>query len=213
MASSRLRRQLRKNLRHADQRIAGEDEAVKPRVLGFELIIELLAQPCRDLLLISEVSIAGRMRRWIENSMPSCAGRPPPPTACPDIAVCTQAATVMATGAMDLTERGRRRGFVLEAGEALSQSGPSSAAMRRRTKAQPIGGAWLCSWPSSAAYSAGRASGMVASSCATFMIGPFSPPSAAARLAASRSRSGSRPSRRLAAMRAATPPTLAPTRP
>ncbi len=30
---------------------------------------------------------------------------------------------------------------------------------------------------------------MVASSCATFMIGPFSPPRAAARLAASRSRS------------------------
>ena len=52
--------------------------------------------------------------------------------------------------------------------------------MRRLTKAQPIGGAWLCSFISSVAYSAGSASGMVASSCATFMIGPFSPPSAAA---------------------------------
>src|SRR3970282_1450207 len=53
--------------------------------------------------------------------------------------------------------------------------------MRRLTKAQPMGGAWLCSLINSLAYSAGSASGMVASSCATFMIGPFSPPSAAAR--------------------------------
>ena len=52
--------------------------------------------------------------------------------------------------------------------------------MRRLTKAQPIGGAWLCSLISSVAYSGGSASGMVASSCATFMIGPLSPPSAAA---------------------------------
>ena len=52
--------------------------------------------------------------------------------------------------------------------------------MRRLTKAQPIGGAWLCSFVSSAAYSGGSASGMVAISCATFMIGPLSPPSAAA---------------------------------
>ena len=36
-----------------------------------------------------------------------------------------------------------------------------------------MGGAWLCSLVSSVAYSAGSASGMVASSCATFMIGPF----------------------------------------
>ena len=42
-----------------------------------------------------------------------------------------------------------------------------------------MGGAWLCSLISSLAYSGGSASGMVASSCATFMIGPFSPPSAA----------------------------------
>src|SRR5262245_51764439 len=54
---------------------------------------------------------------------------------------------------------------------------------------------------------------MVASSCATFMIGPLRPPSAAARAEASRSRSGSSPSRRVLAMRAATVPTLAPTRP
>ena len=36
-----------------------------------------------------------------------------------------------------------------------------------------MGGAWLCSLISSLAYSGGSASGMVASSCATFMIGPF----------------------------------------
>ena len=38
-----------------------------------------------------------------------------------------------------------------------------------------MGGAWLCSLISSLAYSGGSASGMVASSCATFMIGPFQP--------------------------------------
>ena len=55
--------------------------------------------------------------------------------------------------------------------------------MRRLTNAQPIGGASLCSLVSSVTYSGGSASGMVASSCATFMIGPFSPPSAAASVA------------------------------
>ena len=56
--------------------------------------------------------------------------------------------------------------------------------MRRRTNAGPIGGACDCSCDSSCAYSAGSASGMVAISCATFMIGPLRPPSAAARAAA-----------------------------
>ena len=65
-----------------------------------------------------------------------------------------------------------------------AQSGPSSAIMRRRTNAGPIGGACDCSWASSSAYSAGSASGMVAISCATFMIGPLRPPSAAASAAA-----------------------------
>ena len=58
------------------------------------------------------------------------------------------------------------------------QSAPSSACMRRLTKAAPIGGASDCSFCSSAAYSAGKASGMVAMSWATFMIGPLRPPSA-----------------------------------
>src|SRR5271165_5168587 len=42
-----------------------------------------------------------------------------------------------------------------------SQSGPSSLAIRRRTKFQPIGGALACNCASSAAYSAGSASGTV----------------------------------------------------
>ena len=84
--------------------------------------------------------------------------------------------------------------------------------MRRLTKAQPIGGASLCSFISSAAYSGGSASGMVAMSCATFMIGPLRPPSAAASSMAFLPRSSLRPNNRAPAMRAATPPMLAPTR-
>ena len=59
-----------------------------------------------------------------------------------------------------------------------AQSGPSSATIRRRTNGLLIGGALLCSWASSAAYSAGSASGMVAISCATFINGPLRPPRA-----------------------------------
>ena len=83
--------------------------------------------------------------------------------------------------------------------------------MRRLTNAQPIGGAWLCSFISSEAYSGGTASGMVASSCATFMIGPFRPPSASASAKALPARSGVRPSNVGAGIRAATPPTRVPT--
>ena len=83
--------------------------------------------------------------------------------------------------------------------------------MRRRTNAGPIGGACDCSWDSSCAYSAGSASGMVAISCATFMIGPLRPPSAAARAAAFLESSAPKPSSRWPATRAATAPTLAPT--
>jgi hypothetical protein len=84
--------------------------------------------------------------------------------------------------------------------------------MRRLTNAAPMGGASDCSFCSSAAYSGGTRSGMVARSCATFMIGPFSPPSTAANAAALDAFCPSRPNSRVPAMRAATPPTLAPTR-
>ncbi len=65
--------------------------------------------------------------------------------------------------------------------------------MRRFTKAHPMGGASLCNLASSMAYSGGSASGMVAISWATFMIGPFRPPSALASAAALLPRWPSRP--------------------
>ena len=83
--------------------------------------------------------------------------------------------------------------------------------MRRRTKPGPIGGADDCNCESWAAYSGGTASGIVDSSCATFMIGPLRPPSAAVSSAAARERSPSMPSMRWPATLAATAPTLAPT--
>ena len=60
--------------------------------------------------------------------------------------------------------------------------------MRRLTKAQPIGGASLCSFCNSVAYSGGSRSGMVAINCATFISGPFSRPSAEATAVASLAR-------------------------
>jgi len=62
--------------------------------------------------------------------------------------------------------------------------------MRRLTKAQPIGGASLCSLASSAAYSGGNRSGMVAMSWATFISGPLRLPSALASAEASPARFG-----------------------
>ena len=75
-----------------------------------------------------------------------------------------------------------------------------------------MGGASDCSFCSSAAYSGGITSGMVARSCATFMIGPLRPPSACASAAAFEAPCPSRPNSRAPAIRAATPPTFAPTR-
>ena len=67
--------------------------------------------------------------------------------------------------------------------------------MRRRTKAQPIGGAIDWSFCSSKAYSGGSASGMVAASCAIFMSGPLRPPSNSASSAACAAGSLSQPKR------------------
>ena len=83
--------------------------------------------------------------------------------------------------------------------------------MRRLTKAAPMGGASFCSLDSASAYSGGSASGMVDTSWATFMSGPLRPPSAEASAAALPA-SASIPNSRDPAIRAATPPTLAPTR-
>ena len=91
------------------------------------------------------------------------------------------------------------------------QSTPSSAAIRRRTKGLPIGGALFWSWASSAAYSAGKASGMVAIIWATFMSGPLRPPRAVRSSAAWLERSSVPPPMRRPAMRAACPANAPPT--
>jgi hypothetical protein len=93
------------------------------------------------------------------------------------------------------------------------QSAPSSAAMRRRTNGQPIAGASFCSCASSSANSAGKASGMVASNCATFISGPFSVPSAwrNSRASAPMSLLPADENARPAATRAAAEPTPVPT--
>ena len=89
----------------------------------------------------------------------------------------------------------------------VCQSAPSSLAMRRRTKFQPIGGALACSCASSAAYSAGSASGTVDRNCATFISGPFRPPRMVRRSSACAARSVLMPNMRSPATRAAMPPT------
>ena len=79
---------------------------------------------------------------------------------------------------MDLTERGGGRRLELE----LREPGlPVGAQLRGHAAARTNGrlmSAADCNWASSAAYSLGRASGMVAAAWATFIGGPFRPPSA-----------------------------------
>ena len=124
---------------------------------------------------------------------------------------CSLQATSRAVGqrARDAPARGSRRPRRpgRNCGNCDCQSGPSSPAMRRRTKAQPIGGALACSCESSAAYSAGSASGMVERNCATFISGPFRPPRMARRSSACAARSVLMPKTRSPATRAAMPPT------
>jgi hypothetical protein len=115
-------------------------------------------------------------------------------------------------GAVNLPSDAAAAGWRSKEPKRVCQPGPSSACMRRRTKAAPMGGASLWSFCSSAAYSGGTTSGMVARSCATFMMGPLRPPSACARAAALPAELPSPPNSRFPAMRAATPPMLAPTR-
>ena len=122
------------------------------------------------------------------------AGPPRRPTSCPDTGACTRAREPSwARARCTWPSEAAAAGWCSKLANFCCQSGPSSADMRRFTNAQPIGGASLCSLVSSVAYSAGSASGMVASNCATFMIGPFSPPSASASSAALRARSSGSP--------------------
>ena len=88
-----------------------------------------------------------------------------------------------------------------------AQPGPSSLCMRRRTNGKPIGGAFACSSASSRAYSSGSASGTVERNCATFIIGPLSPPRIVLMSSAWAERSVFMPRKRAPAMRAAMPPT------
>ena len=175
-------------------------------------VIELLAHPLADLLgdlagidggvhaameredefELLEIRLHGRLHVWI-------------------LQLAGKRRTVLGRRPVNLPERRGGRGIEIERAEAPRQSAPSSACMRRLTNAAPMGGASLCSFCSSAAYSGGTRSGMVASSCATFMIGPFRPPSACASAAAL----GHPPvatEQPRARHRAATPPMLAPTR-
>ena len=135
---------------------------------------------------ISRVSIAGSRRRCsAKRDLELAAGPPRRPTACRDIAACRRAAPRPSASARCTCPReAAAAGLRSKEPNRACQSGPSSACIRRLTKAAPIGGASLCSFWSSAAYSGGIRSGIVARSCATFMIGPLSPPSACASAAA-----------------------------
>ena len=109
---------LRDHLGHADQRIALEDAPVEPRVAGFEIVVELLAQPRRDLLqhlggLDRRAHAAmdreedGELRqvgfdRRLHVGILQLGGK---------------RAAVMRARAMHLPERGRRRRLMLEARE------------------------------------------------------------------------------------------------
>ena len=88
-----------------------------------------------------------------------------------------------------------------------SQAGPSSVPMRRRTKAQPMGGALACREASCWAYSSGSALGTVERNCATFISGPFRPPRMDFRSSACAALSVLMPRKRSPATRAAMPPT------
>ena len=111
---------------------------------------------------------------------------------------------------MHLPERCRRRGVRVEALKARPPIGTELHLHPALREGGAHGGRGRLQLDNSRAYSGGSASGMVESSCATFIKGPLRPPSAAARSAALRALSCSMPKRRPPAMRAATAPTLVP---
>ena len=187
--------QLRHNLGHADQRIVLEDEAVEPHVPGFEIVVELLAQPRRDLLQhLGGLDRRAHAAHGSRTAPRAGRGRLRPPTACPDIAAWRRA---RARHGSSRDAPGRARPTPPPHARSSRTSLPS------RAQAPPPCAAARTASPSAAPDSgAGRArrhirpasaSGMVASSCATFMIGPFRPPSAAASAAASLPRLGLEP--------------------
>ena len=208
-----LGRQLGQDLRHADALLVGEDAGIEPGVARLQLVVELLAQPRRNLL-----EDLARLDRRVHARVNGEHG--------PELhevgfdrrghvrvlQLDGERASVVRRRAVHLAERSGRGGGRIEGGKARRPIGAElrlHAALGERRphrRAPPTAAA-----PARCAYSAGSASGMVESSCATFISGPLRPPSAAARSAAPRARSCSTPNRRSPATRAATAPTLAPT--
>ena len=78
---------------------------------------------------------------------------------------------------------------MVELGELRLPVGAQLVRHAAAHEVQPIGGALACSCASSAAYSAGSASGTVDRNCATFISGPFSPPRMVRRSSACAARS------------------------
>ena len=186
--------------------LAAEHLAVEAEVPRLLLVVQLLAQAGRDLLVDPAGVDRGVVAAVEAEDQPELRrGRLRPPLPCSGIAACRRRSRPSWQLALwTWPERGGGRGA--RAGTRRSgsaQSGPSSATMRRRTNGLPIGGALLCSCASSAAYSAGSASGMVAISWATFISGPFSPPSASLQLGGVATRRADGPSSRAPAIRAA----------
>ena len=195
--------------------LAGEHRAVERGVARLALVVELLAQPLGHFLgdlsgvdlraesplqreddaELAEIGLDRRLHvrdtaactasAPAVDGRPPCApgrARPPPPAS------------------------GRRSG---SASPSPARARPSSAARRRPApSAAPPPAASAARWRIPAAAGRGRSR----ASCATFISGPLRPPSAAARSAAFLASPRSRPNSRAPAIRAATPPTLAPTR-
>ena len=188
--------------RHRDMHagIVAEHHAVEPHLRGLARVIQLLAQPLGqflvDLVLLDGVvhAVIDRHRQLQLAQIGFHRARHVGILQLAGDHRCRRAA-----GAMHLAEARRGGGLVAELGESRSASpGRVRCAMRRRTKAQPIGGALACSCASSAAYSAGSASGTVDRNCATFISGPFSPPRMACRSSAWLARSVLMPNTRCA---------------
>ena len=129
--------------RHMHRRIVRQHQPVQPHLRGFALVVEFLAQafasvpcrppragwrcPCGDRSPSPGATGAGRLRRC---------------SACRDIAACTRRRVPSCSRARCTWPRlAAAAASWPKLANFACQSGPSSLAMRRRTKFQPIGGA------------------------------------------------------------------------
>ena len=177
MVSSRSVERSSCDLRHAHLGHVARASGGRARRAGLRACSRVLRAPRADLL-EDLARVDGRAHAAVdrEQHVELLTGRLRPPRPCRDIAACRRAARRRASVARcTCPSEAAAAGLRSKLPKRLCQSGPSSACMRRLTKAAPIGGASLCSFCSASAYSGGSASGMVAKSCATFMIGPFEP--------------------------------------